>query len=411
MSINKNNIGQLIDYLYQNRKGTPAPAELTDRWKSLPEDEIQPQLNGLFASWGMTEADKRTAIYNFLGQNLHAVREQQKEQKPTPPPFVPTPEPTQTHNPMDEAAKAKKPKWPIVAGVVALALLAFMGYKYLGYASLGHVYTITDNVLVRNDAKEAVARMDLFEVQGNVPSFQKLRVLDKEIYYRGIDNSDKTYPCRKVVLDTYSFMDYLFHKDKGAAYVNTNYVVDNVKEFNLYQTAFKEVKNNKTENAALKAIYRKIIIGSMSQDPSTENKFISLHTSLLPKASVAATYGIIKQTLKDNVQYAIIAGLSDGNYYCFQGNIQDNTFEPPRQILLIESDDETKPLQGEYRFVNRNGNIDLYNCTTNTATDYAAQKDENGIIASFKYKHPDILDTIFGSDDDSTGADTATDAE
>ncbi len=126
--------------------------------------------------------------------------------------------------------------------ILVLVLGAYVGYQYLAFSGMNYLYTITDNVQVRDEGKKVVARMDLYPVQGNIPSFQKLKAVDKEIYYRGIDNTDNKYPFRKVLLKESNFLSYLFGASGDIGYVNTNYVVDNVKEFNLYQTAFKEVK-------------------------------------------------------------------------------------------------------------------------------------------------------------------------
>jgi hypothetical protein len=197
-----------------------------------------------------------------------------------------------------------------------------------------------------------------------------------------------------VLLREGSFFSYLLNKNVEVGYVNTNYVVDNVKEFNLYQTAFKEVKNNKAENADMKAIYRKIVIGSMSLDPGMENRYITLHTNNIPRSAVNATYGIVKQTITANVKYILIAGLSDGNYYSFEGDVQSNDFTAPQRVMLINENNEEKPLTGSYRFMNKDGKIVLYDCLTNTATNYEAQKDSDGKITAFAYKEPKLLDQI-----------------
>lgn len=399
MSITKNNIGDFITFLYKKRKGEEAPAELIQRWKGLSNDEIAFHLSGLFHSWGLTDEDKRMEINAFFKETLFPPKTQQ------PPKVVPVAVPQQS---VPAFQQKKKRKWPVIV-IVSVLLIAgiYLGYQYTAYASMKYIYTITDNVLVRNESKEVIARMDLYEVKSNIPSFQKLKAVDKEIHYRSIDNSDKTYPCRKVLLQEGSFWSYLFNKKSDIGYVNTNYVVDNVTEFNLYQTAFKEVKNNKAENADLKAIYRKIIIGSMSLDPSIEDKYIALHSNGLSKATTDATYGIIKQTIKESVKYVIIAGLSDGFYYSFEGDIQTNDFSPPEKIMVTNADKETQPLRGAYRFMNKGNTIILYDCITHSPTDYEAERDSNGRISSFVYNPPNLLEEIFGGSSEPEAADTA----
>lgn len=393
MSINNNNIADFITFLFRKRKGTEPPEALLERWKALSNDAIADQLSGLFQSWGLTDEDKRMEINTYFKETLFAPNPAPQQQRPrvVPVPVDPAPQP---FNPFPPKKKSKR-KWPVFLVIALLALAAYVGYQYLAFQNMQYVYTITDNVLVRNEAKEIVARMDLYEVKGSAPSFQKLKAVDKEIYQRSIDNTDKVYPCRKVILQEGSFLGYLFKKNSETGYVNTNYVVDNVKEFNLYQSAFKEVKNNKAENADMKAIYRKIIIGSMSLDPGTEDKYIALHTNSIPRAAADATYGIIKQNIENNVKYILIAGLSDGYYYCFEGNIQSNDFTAPRKITIVTENDENKMLTGAYRFMNKEDKIILYDCVTNAPTNYEAQKDGEGRITSFVYKKPNILEQIF----------------
>jgi len=406
MSINKNNIADFIRYLFKKRKGTEPPQTLLDGWAALNNDEIATQLSGLFQSWGMTDEDKRTEINSFLKDYLFAPKPAPAKRPPT---VVVAPPDVAQQNPPAFTKKKSNKMLTRYGTAVLLILLIFLGYKYIAFKNTKYLYTITDNVSIRNDENQIVARMDLFPVQGATPSFQKLKAVDNEIYYKSIDNSGQLFPFRKVLLKEDNFITYLFGRNKETGYVNTNYVVDNVKEFDLYQTAFKEVKNNKDENADLKAIYRKIIIGSMSIDASTDQKYISLHTNNLPKSAINATYGIVKQSIKTNVKYNIIAGLSDGYYYSFLGDIQNNEFTAPQKITMTDADGTSKPMTGAYRFINRDGRIVLYDCLTNSVTNYKSQKNTDGNITSFVYEAPsNIIDDIFGSDDDTS--DTAADA-
>lgn len=389
MSITRNNIADFITYLFRKRKQAEPPAALLERWKALDNDQIADQLSGLFHSWGLTDEDKRAEINAYFKETLFAPKPAPAPQATRVVPVAVTPGPA----PLPPTRPRRR--WPWVAALAILAVLGYAGIRYLSFANMQYVYTITDNVLVRDENKEVVARMDLYEVKGSTPSFQKLKAVDDKIYQRSIDNTDKVYPCRKVLLKEGSFLAYLFGRSKEIGYVNTNYVVDNVKEFNLYQTAFREVKNNRAENADLKAIYRKIIIGSMSLDPATSDKYIALHTGGIPRSAADATYGILKQTIKENVKYVLIAGLSDGFYYRFEGDVQSNDFSAPQKVMITDADKATKPLTGAYRFLNKDDKIILYDCVTNTATDYVAEKDGDGRIATFVYTAPTLLEQIF----------------
>jgi len=387
MTVNRNNIAGFITYLYKKRKNESPPAGLLQRWSSLPEEEIEAQLNGLFRHWGLTPIDRQKEIDNFFRETLYPAA-------PPPvlkPPVPLRPAPAEKKYPPLLIPVKKKPKllrWAIP--VLLLVVLGYVGYKYLQFSGLDYIYTITDNVAVRDENKRMVARMDLFEIKNELPSFQKLKVFDRNIYYKSIDNSDKTYPCRKVLLKEGSFWAFLTNKKDIAGYVNTNYVVDNYNEFRLYQTAFKEVKNNRAENTALKAIYRKIIIGSMGLDPGMADKYIVTHTGDIPRSAVDKTYAILKQTIVDNIRYVIIAGLSDGYYYRFEGDIKENSFVAPEKIDVTNNDGNPVPLGGSYRFFNIGRSIYLYDCKANLPLNFEATKDEGGKISGFRYKAPAV---------------------
>lgn len=392
MSIAQNNIAEFITFLYKKKKNIAPPAALLEGWKALSNEEIDVQLDGLFASWGLGEAEKKQEINAFFKETLFAPKPQAAPKMPPPPP--PRPQPQQTLPAVRRKPAAWKRSLWVVAAIVLL-LAGYTGFRYMSYAGASYIYTITDNVSVRNEEKEIVARLDLFEVKSNIPSYQKMKAIDDKIYYRGIDNSDKTYPCRKVLLQENNFLAYLFNRQGQFGYVNTNYVVDNVKEFNLYQTAFKEIKTNKAENADLKALYRKIIIGSMSLDAGMENKYIAIHAGGIPRSALDATFAVIKQPVTENVKYVIIAGMSDGYYYSFEGDIKSNNFTAPQKIMVINAEGQTEPLSGNYRFMNKDGNIILYDCIRAAATNYEAKKDDNGKIVAFAYKEPSLLQQIF----------------
>lgn len=393
MSINKNNVAPFITYLFKKRRGAEPPQQLLDGWSALNNEEIATQLSGLFQSWGLTDEDKRMEVNAFLKESLFGNAKPETVSNHVVLPPIDTQ--TKVNN---NPPKPRKNIWLRGGMVLAIILAIYVGYQFLAYKNLDWIYTITDNVSVRNEQKEVVARMDLFALENGTPSYQKLIAADKEIYNRSIDNSDKLYPCRKVYLTDFGFWDFLIGKNVAYGYVNNNYIVDNEKEYKLYQTVFKEVKNNKAENTALKAVYRKVIIGSMSLEASLENLYIALHEGNLPKAAINSTYGIVKQTLKNNAQYVIIAGLSDGNFYRFEGDIQSNHFSNPVQVLQKDMEGNEKVLTGAFRFANTGDDIALFDCLTKSITNLVAIKDGDGKFARFEYKAPTILEQIFGTD-------------
>jgi hypothetical protein len=401
MSITQNNIGDFITFLYRKRKQQEPPPQLIAGWEALKQEEIQTQLNGLFQSWGMGEEEKKLEINLFFKETLFGpkpvpVREPVNMVSAAEPGLWP--EEGKTVVPKMKTRKGRL-RWPVVLMVLAAIIAGYLGIQYIAFVNTGYVYTITDNVSVRNEAKEIVARMDLSEpVNVEIPSFQKLKAVDRKIYARSIDNTDKTYPCRKVLINKVSFFNYLFNRDKISGYVNTNYVVDNEREFNMYLRAFREVKNNKSENTALTAVYRKIIIGSMSKDASLEDMHIVLNTGNVARASLVNTYGIIRQTIKTNVQYVIIAGLSDGHYYRFEGDVRSNDFKDPIMVTVTHEDGTKEPLNGKFRFMNYDGGIALYDCERGMLTNYRAARDPEGKFGSFEYHAPTIIDHFIQPD-------------
>jgi hypothetical protein len=408
MSINQNNIADFITYLFRKRKQAEPPHELINNWSRLSNEEIQLELTGLFQHWGLSESDKKSEINSFLKERLFTPQPATLPQSSAMP-NTNTNSNTAHYDRTSEVDDIRRPSlqqqknvrksrfFPKILATIIVLLLIGLVYKYIAFTKLADVYTITDNVSVRNENKKIVARMDLYNDRKDSTSFQKLKAVDKETYMRAIDNSDNLYPCRKVYLNDPSFIQFLLGNSGDVGYVNTNYVVDNKKEFELYQTVFKEVKNNKTENTALKATYRKVIVGAMVQNESTQNLYIDLHEGNLTKATVGATYGIVKQTIKNGTQYVVIAGLSDGNYYRFEGDVQSNYYNPPTLVNTIDDDGNTQTLKGAYRFINKGGNTFLYDCLTNSTTNYQLTKDGDGKIYQFQYESPSLLDTLFGT--------------
>jgi hypothetical protein len=148
------------------------------------------------------------------------------------------------------------------------------------------------------------------------------------------------------------------------------------------------LKANKMENANLKAIYRKIIIGSMGMDPTLSDKYIVTNTANLSRTVIDKTYAIIKQTIIENVKYVIIAGLSDGNYYKFEGDIKENVFAAPQRVEVDNGIDGSVPLTGSYRFYNKDKQIYLYDCKANLLLSFVAVRDNKGYLHAFEYIPP-----------------------
>ena len=136
----------------------------------------------------------------------------------------------------------------------------------------------------------------------------------------------------------------------------------------------------------------------MGLDPDMADKYIVTYTSGIPRSAVDKTYAILKQTIVENIKYVIIAGLSNGYYYRFEGDIKENTFAAPEKIEVINNERDPVPLSGSYRFFNIGKSTYLYDCKANLPLSFEAIKDEKGKISAFRYKAP--VDTATATGDD-----------
>ncbi len=100
---------------------------------------------------------------------------------------------------------------------------------------------------------------------------------------------------------------------------------------------------------------------------------------------------MIKQPVVENVKYVIIAGMSDGYYYSFEGDIKNNNFSPPQKIMVINAEGQTLALSGNYRFMNKDNKIILYDCITSAPTNYEAKKDAKGKNNGFRVQRAVVV--------------------
>lgn len=371
-SINKENIIPFIAQLYRERKQAEAPQALLESWAHLPDEEIDRNLAGLFESWGMGQAERERAIDRFLASRRSPIMPQTSGTTDTQP-----------------TSRKSTPIW--VWGFVALVLLVggYFGFQYIQYASLDRVYAITENIMIRDAQGKEAARMDLFpKTQSAFKSYNSLRVLDSEIHFVQPQGSDKEYPTRRVLLDEATFSDFLFRKDESAHFVNINYIVNDKREFDLYQNAFKELQEVPSDNAGLLAAYRKVIVGSMVQQSDLQGRHLlaraqNLNTTLQKNTS---SYVLIEN--QKGKLYTIIAGLDDGKYYRFAGDISTNTFLKPEPVMVQTPDGQVGELTGNYRFVKNGNEWKLFNTDDKKATDYFLSVDQNYL---FVYRDPAIL--------------------
>lgn len=395
--IPKEYIVPFIAQLYKERKHEDAPAALLYNWSQVPDNEIDNKLSQLFQHWGMSDREKSLAIDRFLDKVMAKPSAATLEsnipvQKPTATDFISEESiarPYTAANNYSERKRVSPFVWILV--FVIFAIGGFLGVRYMQYASLSYVYAITENITVRDAKGNAVARMDLYEKSDpQATSYSMLRAMDDKVYYMQYAGMDKEYPNRKVMMDSVGFWDYLFKGNEIAHYVNTNYVVNDKAEFDLYQTVFSDVKKLQSDNKNLVAVQRKVIVGSMAKDPLFKNKFISTNQKGMPTNQLPKTQSIIVQELKANQHYVIVAGLDDGNYYRFEGDIKSNDYKAP-QLMYKVKDGNKEPLNGQYRFGKVANVWALYDVKIKTLTHYEIRQDADNKYAYFEYNEPEPI--------------------
>lgn len=376
MQITHNNITAFIQYLYQKRLSQEASEEVLQSWSGLNDAEVQQYLKEMFLSWNYSEEDIRKEIQEFYAQPGGA---QPAATATTAPPVRPT-SPQQTtpvNRPAPVAPKRKRSKgWILLLFLPVLAVAVYVLYQYKQFKSLHYVYVTTDNVTIRDIKGKAIGRMDIYPTTNSV---SYLRTTDAKLYQ--VKVNDKMYASRRVVFDSTSFSDYLLNKPEAFGYVNENYVIEDKDNFLVYRNVFREINNVKNESATLTSPFRKVIVGSIKQNPQLKQLYIVNTCGNNSKAYSS----MIRQTLKDNV-YGVVAQLSDGGYYVFYGNPETNTYEAPTPLkyktAYTEQYTDLKNDPTLFKLVN--GTYFLFNCD-GSAKEYYTKFDNKGRIEYLKY--------------------------
>lgn len=407
------NIVPFISHLYWEKYKNPPPTNLLDSWREVPEYDLIENLEALFAKWGRSPAELQSAIYDF---ELKGMPVAPPVTPPTPayhPPPIsrplqttpPTLAPVSPSAPYPPPPPRPRRKTPVVLAISILLILAagaYVAYEYYLYTSAGRVYCITDNVALRDATGKVAGRMDLFGDRGNETkgSYSNLRAMDRKIHDLVVPELNESYPTLKVMEDDAAFSDFLFRKSEIERYVNVNFVVRDETEYKLYTTIFAETNNVPQDNKNLKAVLRKVIVGSMAMAPSLQNNFITTNSARLSKGTLNVTTNMVMQELVANKTYAIIAGLSDGFYYRFEGDASEDNFVAPIRVKMLSgpNDQGQTELQGQYRFINSGGTTKLYDVDSRTITNYELVKDDKGKILDFKYVAPPLPTFNFWQD-------------
>ncbi|MBK6330998.1 MAG: hypothetical protein IPF62_10945 [Bacteroidetes bacterium] len=148
--------------------------------------------------------------------------------------------------------KTRKIILGIGIGLVLLGILLKIFAKYNEYSSMGHVYSLADNISIRkssNDKSEIIGRMDLFKhymsIDGRViSSYNEMKVISTD--------TENSY-CK--VQMTASFWDYLTGDDDNVGYCHSSCY----QESKLSDKAMLSIGQYKTKNK-LGTIDKRIVI-------------------------------------------------------------------------------------------------------------------------------------------------------
>lgn len=381
MNITGKNITSVIEYLYAKRLDQRPDADVLQSWSDLSDEEAQMHLHQLFRSWGYTEQQVADELAEFEAlQNPAAPGPAPELPKPNgdhPSVQAPLQGPEAYNGPIAgsrESSRSRSWIWLLV-----LPLLALGGYtlfKFQAFKNMKYLYVTTDNVSIRDHKGKNIGRMDIFAGSNSV-SF--LRTTDGNSY--PVTVGDNVYQCRRVVFDSTSFFDFLLNKADAFGYVNENYVIEDKENFIIYRNVFKAINNVKNENATLTAPFRKVIVGSLRQNPAMEQLFIQNTCGNKDKGLSA----LIKHKTPEGI-YQVVALLSDGNYYIFAGDPASQRYDPPRPFEYQNTiDNSMRPFTNErilFKYADKT--YFLYDCD-GTARDHYTTFDAAGLIDYAKY--------------------------
>lgn len=116
--INKLNIRGYINYLYLQRNGSNAPQELLQKWSALSDQDIQLQLQNLYASWNLNSVDS-----NNYEQMYEAAIRATVPPIPTPPPPVAQPASYSPHQVQPHQTQQARPYVPQKKSSNTIAIL------------------------------------------------------------------------------------------------------------------------------------------------------------------------------------------------------------------------------------------------------------------------------------------------
>lgn len=373
--INKGNIKLFISYLFQKRKGSPAPPALLDSWATIPDTDIYTHLKKMTQQWGWPETQLQQEIHTFLNihqapQSAAHIAANQPKSKPnhnysTPPPQAKKP-----------SSKSKILMWILILLLPVIAVVWVVA-QYNQYNNLQRLYSVTDNVAIRNSEGENVGRFDIFSKNNSTTS---LREADDEIYNIVVDKEGNISESRKLLLDDATFQDYLTSNEEKMVYINKNYLTNSKAYSTIQKTIFSELSRYSREMSQITSDYRKVIIGSMAMNSALNNLYIKNGCGNNDNEYSS----LIKHKLKDKKTLSIICKMSDGKYYKFKGTPDDNLYFPPSvvQVRNPVAGDMVNIEEANLLFKYINGSYFLFSCQKEN-TGFHSNFDDSGDITYF----------------------------
>lgn len=382
MEVNGKNITGIIKYLYEKRLNQTASEEVLQSWSNLTDPEARMHLNQLFQTWGYNQDQVEEELQRYFSGISPAAND--VPHAPVSP--APAATPVQAANytaaptpPVQQPAAQKKSRssaWIWIMLLPVLAAGGYVVYKFQQFKNLHYLYVTTDNVSIRDHEGNNIGRMDIFASNNSV-SF--LRTTDINTY--PIKVGDNIYQCRRVLFDSTSFTSFLLNKKEAFGYVNENYVIEDKDNFIVYRNVFQVINSVKNENAQLTSPFRKIIVGSIRQNPAMKELYIVNACNNTDKNYSALI------TLKNKGDiHQVVALLSDGKYYIFSGNPVKQEYEAPKPFQYkVPGVEELLPYQNDnvlFKYVNKT--YFIFECN-GTAKDYYTVLDDKGLIDYAKY--------------------------
>lgn len=164
MRITIENIGSYIQYLYQRKYSTAAPQELVERWKSVPNDQIDTQLKALYQHWSMTDQEVVDMLNGFSLQqgfvpNPTPSRPSEYEAPPVNTYQNPYKEQPYYSNPAPQQIPSNNGNvWKIIAAILAIAIAGVGIFYFLNRNNTTSTGPNDGSILRNNVADETPAK-------------------------------------------------------------------------------------------------------------------------------------------------------------------------------------------------------------------------------------------------------------